>query len=142
MQLTLYTDYSLRVLIYLMNMSRKSATINEVADFYKISRNHLVKVSHQLARKGFIVSQRGKGGGISLARPPESIRINDVVQAMEPNFYLVECFNTIENQCQITNMCQLKGLLNHALMAFFKDLDQYTLASLRHDDLARRLNFE
>lgn len=128
MQLTLYTDYSLRVLFYLSNMQQNTTTISEIADFYKISRNHLVKVVHQLAQMGFIVSTRGKGGGIALAKDPNKINIGDVVRKMEPNFTMVECFNATTNQCRITNVCRLKGILNHGLEAFFSVLDQYTIA--------------
>lgn len=128
MQLTLYTDYSLRVLFYLSNMQQNTTTISEIADFYKISRNHLVKVVHQLAQMDFIVSTRGKGGGIKLAKNPNKISIGDVVRKMEPNFMMVECFNAKTNQCRIKNVCRLKGILNHGLEAFFNVLDQYTIA--------------
>lgn len=128
MQLTLYTDYSLRVLFYLSNMQQNTTTIAEIAEFYKISRNHLVKVVHQLAQMGFIISTRGKGGGIALAKDPNKISIGDVVRKMEPNFMMVDCFNVKTNQCRITNVCRLKGILNQGLEAFFSVLDQFTIA--------------
>lgn len=128
MQLTLYTDYSLRVLFYLSNMQRDATTISEIADFYKISRNHLVKVIHQLAQRGFIISTRGKGGGIALAKNPKKISIGYVARKMEPNFTMVECFNEKKDKCRITNVCRLKMMLNEALEAFFSVLDQYSIA--------------
>lgn len=128
MQLTLYSDFSLRVLFYLCKMPKESATITEIADFYHISRNHLVKVVHQLGQLGFITTTRGKGGGILLARDPKKITVGEVVRKTEPNFTMVECFNKETNQCRITSACRLKSMLNKALEAFFDVLDQYTLA--------------
>lgn len=128
MQLTLYSDYSLRVLLYLSRTPKKVATIAEISGFYIISKNHLVKVVHRLAQLGFIISSRGKGGGIELAKPPSEITIGEVVRKTEPNFHMVECFNEETNRCVITNVCRLKGILNQALEAYFNVLDNYTLA--------------
>ena len=98
MQLTQYTDYSLRVLIYLSQKQQgELATISEIADFYSISRNHLVKVVHNLATYGFIQTMRGKNGGMCLARPAAEIGIADVVRKTEPNFDIAECFNKESN---------------------------------------------
>jgi Rrf2 family nitric oxide-sensitive transcriptional repressor len=108
-------------------MKHESATISEIADFYQISRNHLVKVVHRLSLLGFINSTRGKNGGLKLARPAKEIMVGDVVRKTEPNFYLVECFNEKENRCAITGFCQLKGILNKGFEAFMKELDQYNL---------------
>jgi Rrf2 family nitric oxide-sensitive transcriptional repressor len=126
-QLTRYTDYSLRVLIYLSWVNEKNVTITEIADFYDISRNHLVKVVHRLAQLGFIITMQGKGGGIKLARAPEEIVIGEVVRKTEPNFHMVECFDTENNQCLITSTCRLRGIFAKGTEAFFKVLDSYTL---------------
>jgi Rrf2 family nitric oxide-sensitive transcriptional repressor len=128
MQLTFYSDYSLRVLLYLSQMPKDTATITEISDFYKISKNHLVKVVHRLAQLEFIISTRGKGGGIKLARSSDEITIGEVVRKTEPHFNLVECFDEKTNRCVITNACRLKGILHQGMEAFFKVLDQYTLA--------------
>lgn len=128
MQLTFYSDYSLRVLLYLSQMPKDTATITEISDFYKISKNHLVKVVHRLAQLEFIISTRGKGGGIKLARSSDEITIGEVVRKTEPNFNLVECFNEETNRCVITNACRLRGILHQGMEAFFNVLDQYTLA--------------
>ncbi|MDX1250890.1 MAG: Rrf2 family transcriptional regulator [Gammaproteobacteria bacterium] len=130
MQLTLYTDYSLRVLLYLGIHKNEKATINEIADYFKISRNHLVKVVHNLAVCGYIHTVRGKGGGMSLARPAEEINIGDVVRHTEPNFHVVECFNPQTTHCPAYNVCTLIDVLNSALTNFFAILDRYTLADL------------
>ncbi len=130
MRLTLYTDYSLRVLIYLVYNKDKTVTISELADFYKISRNHLVKVVHELGLKGYILTSRGKHGGIRLARPPEEIVIGEVIRKTEPDFDLLECFNTAADHCVITNVCNLKSMLFNAKNNFLSELDRYTLADV------------
>lgn len=128
MQLTRYTDYSLRVLVYLGMKTDGWATITEIAGFYGISRNHLVKVVHSLAQQGFIHTLRGKNGGMSLARPPEQIQIGDVVRCTEPNFDIAECFNRNTNHCVLAPGCRLKSILNEANLAFLATLDRYNIA--------------
>lgn len=130
MQLTLYTDYSLRVLLYLGLVPERTATITEIADAYRISRNHLVKVVHNLSINGFIVTTRGRGGGIALSRPPEEIVIGDVVRHTEVNFNLVECFDRERNNCPIAPACILKDALVEAQRAFLAVLDRQTLADV------------
>lgn len=128
MKLTLYTDYSLRVLLYLAYKEGEAATISELADFYKISRNHLVKVVHDLGKNGYILTARGKGGGMKLARLPEEIRISEVVKKTEPDLDLLECFNPSTDQCAITRICNLKSILFEARANFMGVLEKYTLA--------------
>jgi Rrf2 family nitric oxide-sensitive transcriptional repressor len=128
MKLTLYSDYSLRVLLYLGYKKQETVTIDEIADFYKISRNHLVKVVHNLGISGFILTTRGKHGGIKLARPAEEISIGHVVRHTEPDFDLLECFNSETDHCVITQTCRLKSVLYEARAAFIATLDKYTLA--------------
>ena len=130
MQITSYTDYALRVLIYLAMLPNRQATITEVADFYNISRNHLVKVVHQLGSKGFVKTTRGKGGGLSLQRPPEMIRIGEVVRSMESHFYWVECFDPAQQHCRLLPNCGLKQLLGRAGDAYLQVLDAATLADV------------
>lgn len=130
MQLTLYTDYSLRVLIYLGTHRDETVTISEIAESYGISRNHLVKVVHNLAGLGFIHTTRGKGGGMRLMRPPEEINLGEVVRSTEGGFDLVECMNGETNTCPISQMCQLKGVVREALNAFTAVWDRYTLADI------------
>ncbi len=127
-RLTLYSDYSLRVLLYLSRKEGQAATITELADFYNISRNHLVKVVHNLGISGFISTSRGKHGGIRLARPANEITVGEVVRQTEPDFDLLECFNPETDQCIITKTCHLKSVLFEARAAFIDVLDRYTLA--------------
>ncbi len=130
MRLTLYTDYSLRVLLYLAKNKDKTVTISELADYYKISRNHLVKVVHELGLSGYILTARGKRGGIRLARTADEIVIGEVIRHTEPDFDLLECLNPDADQCVITNTCRLKSVLFTARGNFLGELDKYTLADL------------
>jgi Rrf2 family transcriptional regulator, nitric oxide-sensitive transcriptional repressor len=139
-ELTYYTDYALRVLIYAGVRGDRLCLISEIAERYGISRNHLMKVVHGLARGGFIQTLRGKGGGLTLARPPEEISLGAVVRHMEGPFRLVECFRT-GNECVITGPCSLPKILEDASRAFLEVLDAHTLADLltHRRQLAKRL---
>ncbi len=128
MKLTLYTDYSLRVLLYLASKPEGSATITEIAEYYKISRNHLVKVVHNLGVNEFITTSRGKNGGIRLAHAPEQILLSDVVRKTEPDMNLLECFNPQTDNCVISPTCRLKSMLYEGRSAFMAVLEKNTLA--------------
>ena len=127
MQLTLYTDYSLRVMVYLAR-TETQCNITEIADYFGVSRNHLVKVVHNLSTHGLIRSTRGKGGGIRLARPAASINLGEIVRVTEPNFSLVECFDADKDRCAITRACGIKGPLYEAHRAFMAVLDRNMLS--------------
>lgn len=141
MQITYYTDYSLRVLMYLAVNRGRIVRISEIADRYEVSRNHLVKVVHNLARGGFIRSYRGKGGGIELARDLAKINLGEVVRYTEGPLKPVECFDVERNRCVITNACGLAEVIAEACNSFFATLDRYTLADLlkRRSKLAQIL---
>ncbi|TDL31317.1 Rrf2 family transcriptional regulator [Jeotgalibacillus sp. S-D1] len=131
MKLTLYTDYSLRVLIYLASKKEQErSNIQEIANAYQISKNHLMKVTHELGKMGIIETVRGRNGGIRLAKRPEEINIGAIVRKTEEDFHLVECFDPENNQCVITPVCGLKHVLHKALEAYFIVLDDYTLKDL------------
>lgn len=126
MQLSLHADYSCRVLIYLaINVDRCS--IEEISNAYSISKNHLVKLVNQMGKMNFILTTRGRGGGIQLARPANQISIGDVIRKMEPNLDIVECFNSDTNRCPITGACGLKPWLKKATEDFLKALDEVSL---------------
>jgi len=128
MKLTLYTDYGLRVLMYLT--LREKATVSEIAEAYQIARPHVVKVVHHLGRLGLVRTKRGRSGGVWLARPPSAINIGEVVRELEPDFHVVGCFADGEAACLLSPVCRLRGLLGHALGSFFEVLDGQTLADL------------
>lgn len=123
MRLTRYTDYAMRVLLYLGSRPGQMCSIAEIAKAYGISQNHLMKVVSELAHEGFVTSVRGRAGGIRLARAPENINAGDVVRRMEGDFSLVDCAN-----CIIAPACGLQCALREAVTAFLDVLDHYTLA--------------
>ncbi|MFS0658962.1 Rrf2 family transcriptional regulator [Niallia alba] len=130
MRLTNYSDYSLRVLIYLATEGTEKLTnIKEISEVYSISKNHLMKIIYNLGKLGYIETIRGRNGGFRLAKDPADINIGVLIRQTEENFYLVECFED-KNACVITPVCSLKHVLNNALEQFFKVLDQYTLADI------------
>ncbi|MDX8129132.1 Rrf2 family transcriptional regulator [Methylomonas sp. OY6] len=131
MQLTAHTDYALRVLIYLAINTEKRVTITELADFFGISRNHLVKVVHKLGVKGFVLTVRGKGGGICLSRPAREISVGNVVREVEGHFQMAECFNPKkQGHCALEKGCGLIGLLGGAVEQFLQTLDKAVLSDL------------
>ena len=130
MRFTRYTDYALRVLMYLGRKGEDLATIKEIAARYGISENHLMKVVHQLGRHGYIMTIRGRQGGMRLAAAPENINIGEVVRATEDDMRVVECFDTETNSCPISSVCGLAGMIDEALAAFLAVLDQKTLADV------------
>ena len=130
MQLTLYSDYSIRVLLYLAAKTEGPATISEVADAYGISRNHLVKVVHNLSQSGYIRTTRGKKGGMVLGRHPRDISVGGLIRETEPDFRLVECLEEESSTCPIDQVCSLKAVFRTALFAFLNALDGYTLADI------------
>lgn len=130
MKLTKYADLSLRLLMYLAMRRGEPATIQEVSDRFAVSKNHMVKISHQLTKAGLIESTRGRNGGVCLARPPESITVEEALRATENSFDLVECFNAAQNHCVISEVCKLHGVLGAARAAFFDVLRQVSLADL------------
>ncbi len=129
MRITRYTDYSLRVLLYVALKGDALSTIGEIASAYDISKNHLMKVVQELAAKGYLLAIRGKNGGMRLNRAPEDINIGTLVRDTEQDLELVECFGSASS-CVITPVCELKQVLHKALNAFFTTLDNYTLADL------------
>jgi Rrf2 family nitric oxide-sensitive transcriptional repressor len=143
MRLTNYTDYSLRVLIYLaVNKQEHLVKIQEIADTYHISKNHLMKVVHQLGKIGYLENVRGRNGGLKLAKSPIDINIGEVVRQTEDDFHMVECFDPNKNACALAPACTLKGVLKQATQAYLNVLYGYTLEDLIHnsDSLRELLN--
>jgi Rrf2 family nitric oxide-sensitive transcriptional repressor len=130
MRLTTYSDYSLRLLMYVALKGPELVTIQNVADAYGISKNHLMKIAFELGRHGFLETVRGRNGGLRLARKPDKIGLGEVVRATEEDFIIVECFDPATNTCSIIKHCRLRGALSRALGAYLTVLDEYTLADL------------
>lgn len=129
MQLTQFTDYSLRALIYIA-LQKESCTIKDITNAYGISNNHMLKIIHNLAKMGLIKTMRGKNGGILMAANPETINLGELINQLEPHFDLVPCFNKVKANCCIAPACKLKGMLHEANAAFMGVLKRYTLVDV------------
>jgi Rrf2 family nitric oxide-sensitive transcriptional repressor len=128
MNLTKFSDYSLRVLIYLALHPERPVTVAEISKAYNVSQHHLVKVSQLLIDKGYVTSLRGRSGGLRLSRQPGDINIGKIVRLTEPNWNVVECFDSATNSCPIDGACGLKGALRDAQQAFLNTLEAHTIA--------------
>ena len=137
MRLTAYTDYALRTLMYLGLNRDRLVTIQDIADFHGISKNHLMKVVHQLGLSGMVETVRGRNGGLKLNNDPAEINIGEVVRNTETDFFMAECFNRESNACVYAPSCILKGVLSAATAAYLEGLDGVTLGDLITKDRKR-----
>jgi Rrf2 family nitric oxide-sensitive transcriptional repressor len=142
MKLTAFTDYSLRVLIFLAADPGRRATIAEIVEAFGVKMNHLTKVVHFLGKHGWLSTVRGHGGGLRLARAPEDISVGQVVRDTEGAAMPAECFAEDGGNCAISGCCRLHGVLAEAVEAFYATLDRYTLADLvrNQQSIVRVLN--
>ena len=131
MQLDKFTDYALRVLVTLAVRAPERVSASAIAQIYALSEHHLAKVASELARGGFVVSERGRGGGLTLARPASQITVGAVVRSLKGDDPVVECFGT-NKSCRILPVCGLRTPLAAAQEAFFASLDQTTLEDVIH----------
>lgn len=134
MRLTDYSDYSLRTLMYLGYNRDRLVTIQDIADLHGISKNHLMKVVHQLGLSGMVETVRGRNGGIRLNKEPVEIRIGEVVRNTETDFNMAECFDREKNSCVYSPSCALKSVLGSATAAYLEVLDAVTLEDLLKKD--------
>jgi Rrf2 family nitric oxide-sensitive transcriptional repressor len=139
-QLSLHADYALRVLIHLGTHPGRTVSTQEISKSYGISKNHLVRVVHTLARHGYVDAHSGRHGGITLARESGLIRLGDLIRDAEPNLRLAECFDKSTNTCPIARVCALRGMLDEALDAFLTSLNRYTLADVLRASGPRKLS--
>jgi Rrf2 family nitric oxide-sensitive transcriptional repressor len=130
MRLTTFTDYSLRMLIYVAALRGGRATIAEISLAFGVSENHLIKVAHFLGKGGLLANVRGRGGGLELARPAAQIKLGTVVRMTEQGDMPAECFDFQSNTCVLTPHCRLRGVLHDAVTAFYAVLDQHSLEDL------------
>ena len=134
MQLTQFTDYSLRALIYIA-LKKDSCTIRNITEAYAISNNHMTKIIHNLAKLGLIKTTRGKNGGITMAANALDTNLGDLILKLESNFDLVPCFNKEKANCCIAPICKLKNILHDARKAFMNVLNQFTLTDIVHNKI-------
>ena len=130
MRLTTFTDYSLRTLLHLAMHRDRLVTIQDIADTHNISKNHLMKVVHQLGVAGYIDTVRGRNGGMRLKVEPSEINLGAVVRATETDFDMAECFSAGSNTCPLAASCRLKHALATATFAYLASLDTQNLAML------------
>lgn len=130
MRLTTYSDYSLRLLMYLALQPERLSTIKEIAQAYNISGNHLMKVVHQLGLAGYVETIRGRNGGMRLGKPAEEIGLGELIRHTEPDMDIVPCFEPENQTCPLRHACRLRGALDRARLAFLSVLDDYTIADL------------
>lgn len=131
MHLSTFTDYALRVLIYAAARAPEQVSLTELAEAYGISRNHLIQVVRKLGHLDYLHTTRGRGGGIRLGKPAETITIAEIVKATEPGFDMAECFKKQGgNRCRLTPVCSLRGALAEATHAFLDTLEKTTLADI------------
>lgn len=143
MRLTRFTDYSLRLLIYIAGAQRDRVTIAQAAKAFGVSENHLVKVAHELGRAGILDNARGRGGGLRLAAPAESISVARIVRIAEGRDIPADCFDPQADACPIAGHCRLEHVLGEAFGSFYAALERHTLADLvanRHE-LSHRLHW-
>ncbi|NYT86868.1 RrF2 family transcriptional regulator [Pollutimonas harenae] len=129
MRLTTMTDYAMRLLMYVGRHPDRLCTIAEIAQAYRISEPHLMKITHRLAQRGWLETIRGKNGGMRLAHLPEEINLGAVVRDTENDLALVECF-VADNACTLSGQCNLTTIIDGALQQFMQHLDRYTLADI------------
>ncbi len=144
MRLTNFTDYALRVLMYVGAKGDELSTIDEIANYYGISRNHLMKIVFVLGKLGYLSTNRGRGGGIRLGMEPAKVNIGKLIRQTEEDLAPVPCLPDGGGDCRIRSVCVLRGALAEALTAFLGVLDQYTLADLLEPKrrLARLFDFQ
>jgi len=130
MQISQYTDYALRILIYLSLQPEKRVKLHDIADAYSISYNHLVKIVGALHSHQLVVPKRGRNGGLMLNKEPEAINVGYVVREFETNMNLLECFDGATNTCPIAPLCPAVGVFFEARKAFMAVLDRYTIADV------------
>ncbi len=130
MQITKFSDYALRTLVYLGDHSDELVTIKEISDYYGIVHSHLTKVVHLLSTSGFIHSVRGRNGGLRLAKDPQLIPLGSVIRATEENLYVLDCFDPKKQTCRLLPGCKLKTVISAAMNSFFAHLDNTTLADV------------
>lgn len=138
MRLTAHTDYGLRVLMTLALLGERLTTIEELAARHRVSRNHLMKVAQTLAGLGLVEGVRGRGGGVRLARAPETLRVGAILRSLETDMALVACLGDDPSSCALSGVCGLTSALKRASDAFFAELDRLTLADLVADRKAMR----
>ena len=130
MYLSKFTDYSFRILMYLGNNPDKLSTVDELASILGLSTHHVKKIVYKLSKNNYILSLKGRNGGIKLGMDPKDINLGKLLEITEDNLDILECFSIENNTCSLNNCCKLKPIINDALESFKLELSKYTLADI------------
>ncbi|MEG1284441.1 MAG: Rrf2 family transcriptional regulator [Romboutsia sp.] len=130
MNLSKFTDYSFRILIYLGNHPDELFTVDELSSILNLSTHHIKKIIYKLAKNGYLSSTKGRNGGIKLGMNPHDINLGVLLEVTEDNLNIVECFSSQNNSCNINNICKLKPIINDALNSFKLKFREYTLEDI------------
>ncbi len=130
MQISKFTDYSFRTLIYLAKNTDETCIIDDIALDLNISKDHLKKVVNKLAKSNYIISTKGRNGGLKLGLDPKDINLGEVFKLTEENLSLVECMNNNSLCTLIEDGCRLKGILSNSLNLFIGEVSKYTLKDI------------
>lgn len=130
MYLSKFTDYSFRILIYLGNHPNELFTVDELSSILNLSTHHIKKIVYKLAKNNYILSTKGRNGGIKLVMNPKDINLGKLLDITEDNLNIVECFSKENNTCNLTQHCKLKPILNEALISFKEKLSEHTLQDI------------
>ena len=127
MQLNKFTDYALRILMYVAQPRDLPYTIAELAERLQVSQNHAMKIVHFMAKQEWLITTRGKGGGIRLNPASLNLQLGQIVRILQRDSNVVECNSP---PCVLRPTCGLKGILDDAVEQFYASLDQYTLSEV------------
>lgn len=130
MYLSKFTDYSFRILMYLGNNPDKLSTVDELSSILGLSTHHVKKIVYKLSKNNYILSLKGRNGGIKLGMDPKDINLGKLLEITEDNLDILECFSIENNTCSLNNCCKLKPIINDALESFKLKLSEYTLADI------------
>ncbi len=133
MHLTVRSNHAMRLMMYCAMKHGRIAPVSEIARACNMSEAHLAKIANRLSAAGFVATVRGRGGGVRLARPPEDIPVGAVVRTTEMSACLIECLDLDTNTCPLVTACKFRGVVQRALQAFLRVLDDCTLADLIHE---------
>lgn len=130
MYLSKFTDYSFRILMYLGNNPHNLSTVDELSSILGLSTHHTKKIVYKLSKNNYILSSKGRNGGIKLGMEPKDINLGKLIEITEDNLNILECFSSENNTCSLNNSCKLKPIINDALNAFKLKLSEYTLEDI------------
>lgn len=130
MYLSKFTDYSFRILMYLGNNPDKLSTVDELSSILGLSTHHVKKIVYKLSKNNYILSLKGRNGGIKLGMDPKDINLGKLLEITEDNLDILECFSIENNTCSLNNCCKLKPIINDALESFKLKFSEYTLADI------------